>query len=178
MVQRYRLHIDLPVAKEQSVLPHYCLYNVKSLKAICVPGNYTRLEEGAQGYNNQLVSVYTTAIDANGDGRGDTIKYGNYNNADGKAVPGQYSCTLPPHLEYVGTNCFALDEQFLDVYILNGKDDKIPECARDAFSAGTYYGWGGYNSTHPIQRNSCAQLKYDEASNLHISYPRQKASNR
>ena len=174
----YLKYIDLPVAKEQSVLPHYCLYNVKSLKAICVPGNYTRLEEGAQGYNNQLVSVYTTAIDANGDGRGDTIKYGNYNNADGKAVPGQYSCTLPPHLEYVGTNCFALDEQFLDVYILNGKDDKIPECARDAFSAGTYYGWGGYNSTHPIQRNSCAQLKYDEASNLHISYPRQKASNR
>ena len=120
----------LPVSSQVTMIPPYSLWNAKGLTTICIPGNIKYIEEGAFGENINWNTIYTTEVDGNGDGRGNAV-------GDDRAN----SITLPAALLHIGTSAFWNAEQIYDVY--STSTDHVPACDQDAFSAGTYTGWGG-----------------------------------
>jgi hypothetical protein len=143
--------VSLPTSFKMDSIPSYCLNNCKSLTELCIPGNYKYLADECFGDNFPCTKIYTTYIDA--DGNGDLSK---------PIDNGVNTLTLSKNIKYIGNGAFNLDEKFTDVYIMA---ETAPVCKLWAFSHGTLYGWGGYNSTSPITRASYNGLTNGTASN-------------
>lgn len=125
-------NVVLPTSPEMTLICNGCLAT-QGITEICIPNNFKIIGEGAFRDNNPMHHITTT-------------------DAEGNLIDnGDYTMTLPAQLEHVKTGAFFLDELFLDVYVLA---TTTPLCDKDAFGAGTYFGWGGFNSTPPITRDS------------------------
>lgn len=137
------VEILLPVAKYQTTIPEEA-FNVSSigkLRKVCIPGNFKRIEQKAFYQCNKLTHITTTGTDNLGNGDYENLLIDN----------GDNTITLPANLEFIGKDAFSLVENIKDVYVLA---EKAPVCEVNAFSPGTLYGWGGYNSASPITRDS------------------------
>jgi hypothetical protein len=134
--------VKLPISKSMNTIPDYCFNNCQSsaFTSICIPGNYTQIGSYAFQNDMQLTHVYTTDVDAGGNG--DLSK---------PIDNGNCTCTLPKALTLIKTYAFANLYQFTDVYCLS---TTAPKCEKDAFDAASYYGNAGNDATPPITRNS------------------------
>lgn len=129
---QYLTNVKLPVSHLMTTIPTSCFENIKTLTSICVPGNYKVFEARCFYDDFPLSHVYTTEVDAEGNG--------NY------AAPvdhGANTLTLPAGLTSIATQAFGLDEKFTDVYVISAT---VPTCASGAFGDGTSGGWGGFNA--------------------------------
>jgi len=142
------VNIKLPISNTVWRLPNNSFANNSSVfgnQSICIPGNYK--EFGAYAFtSDNLKSIYTTEIDKNGNGYPLT-------ETDHIKDMGDFTCTLPPSLTKIENGVFFNNEHFTDVYITTPSGQPTPECWKDAFSAGTTYGWGGFNNVPPITKD-------------------------
>lgn len=121
-------NIQLPTSSEMNILTKSCMQNIQSLTELCIPSNFTRIEENALFNCNQLSHIYTTASKNKGE---------NADAVDG----GPNTITIASTVTDIETGAFATGcETITDVYVLART---APKCARGAFTEGMYYGWGG-----------------------------------
>lgn len=121
-------NIQLPTSSAMNILTKSCMENIQTLTELCIPSNFTRIEENALYNCNHLSHIYTTASESNGE---------NADAVDG----GPNTITIASTVTDIETGAFATGcETITDVYVLART---APKCARGAFTEGMYYGWGG-----------------------------------
>lgn len=138
--------LKLPVSSSMTLIPGCTLSNFKSLKELCVPYNFTTIDEGAF-FNAPILHMTTT-------------------DADGNLIDkGPRTLTLSANLKEIKTAAFNLGTDVsnspTDVYVLA---KQAPLCAKDAFTQGMLYGWGGYRPTV----GAITREDYDRFSILHF----------
>ncbi len=138
--------LKLPVSASMTLIPGCALSNFKSLKELCVPYNFTTIDEGAF-FNAPILHMTTT-------------------DADGNLIDkGPRTLTLSANLKEIKTAAFNLGTDVsnspTDVYVLA---KQAPLCAKDAFTQGMLYGWGGYRPTV----GAITREDYDRFSILHF----------
>lgn len=130
----------LPVDASQTIIPERFIENHNNLiKSLCIPGNFKEIRGYAFSNNNQLTHFYTTEVDANGDGRGETVDFGDY------------TMTLPKGLEKIETGAFWNVNLITDVYMLSYN---APECQKDAFDPTTCVRDNSYDPTGTINKGN------------------------
>ena len=123
------VNIVFPLDASQHTIPANCLKNQGGLTSVCIPGNIKRIESNAFNNDYAITRYTTTAVDANGNGRGEVIDNG------------ENSLTLPAGLEFIGTGAFWNDTQIKEIYCLSYT---APECQKDAFDSALCCGNGGH----------------------------------
>lgn len=124
-------NIQLPTSSAMNILTKSCMENIQTLTELCIPSNFTRIEENALYNCNHLSHIYTTASD----------KGENADAVDG----GPNTITIAATVTDIETGAFATGcETITDVYVLART---APKCARGAFTEGMYYGWGGLDGS-------------------------------
>ncbi len=145
--------ITLPTDPTMTLIPAECFMGITSFDDLCIPYNYTKIDNKAL-YNTYMSHLTTT--DANG----------------ALVDNGPLSYTFSKNLEEIGTKpgeadangVYSLSETVFpqnrgvtDVYVLA---HKVPKCYANAFPANMYYGWGGFKGgDFPYCRE-----KYDNSS--------------
>lgn len=134
-------NIQLPTNGEMKLIPQNCCGGLASLKEICIPNNYTKIDNGA--FLNTIVEHITTT-----DAHGALIDNG----------PNSY--TLSANLQEIGSDpgagnalaecVFPQNRPVYNCYILA---TKTPKCYKNAFPANMLYGWGGFDGTLPYCRD-------------------------
>ena len=134
-------NIQLPTNGEMKLIPQNCCGGLASLKEICIPNNYTKIDNGA--FLNTIVEHITTT-----DAQGALIDNG----------PNSY--TLSANLQEIGSDpgegqalaecVFPQNRPVYNCYILA---TKTPKCYKNAFPANMLYGWGGFDGTLPYCRD-------------------------
>lgn len=133
------VNVKLPTSKKMTTIPGQCFNNIKSLVSICIPSNYEKIGRGAF-LLSAVQHIYTTL--AEGDEEGTKVDFGDN------------TFTLSSNLKEIGTAAFqTTKETITDIYVLA---KEAPKCEKDAFSEGSYFGWGGFkgNLVHPINRDN------------------------
>lgn len=134
-------NIQLPTNGEMKLIPQNCCGGLASLKEICIPNNYTKIDNNA--FLNTIVEHITTT-----DAHGALIDNG----------PNSY--TLSANLQEIGSDpgagqalaecVFPQNRPVYNCYILA---TKTPKCYKNAFPANMLYGWGGFDGTLPYCRD-------------------------
>ena len=131
-------YLKLPVDKSVWRIPTSCMNDSKfALHTLCIPGQYREIGSNAFNNDNGLFKITTTYV-VGGNGSGE--EYEEYEGSLTGAAGGN-TITLPSSLTKIETGAFSNVEHFTDVYVTSAE---VPVCEKDAFGAGTYYGWGGY----------------------------------
>lgn len=129
--------IILPTSNEMTLIPAECFMGITTFNDLCIPYNYTKIDNAA------LLNAYCghiTTTDANG----------------ALIDNGEHSYTFSANLEEIGTKpatpdangVYSLDRVVFpqnrgvtDVYVLA---HEVPKCYANAFPANMLYGWGGF----------------------------------
>lgn len=131
--------LKLPTDKNFYTIPTSGLNNQQSLTTLCIPGNFKNIMGYAFQNDNALTHIYTTAVDAEGNGTGDVIDHG------------ELSVTLPEHLKLIKKGAFYNVKKFKDVYVLGTDASALPVCEQDAFDKQTYVGNDGFAGTANVK---------------------------
>ena len=123
------VNIVFPLDASQHTIPANCLKHQGGLTSVCIPGNIKRIESDVFYNDNNITHFTTTAVDENGNGRGQVIDNG------------ENSLTLPAGLEFIGTGAFYNVKQIKEIYCLSYT---APECQKDAFDSALCCGNGGH----------------------------------
>lgn len=141
-------YIKLPIDKSVwRISTGFANNGVLKINSICIPGNYKEIGSNAFEHDNNLLNLYTTTTDANGNGTTNYIYYDKLSSDPHSGAPDAtvQSLTFPSSLTKIEAGAFGNVEHFADVYVTS---KTVPVCEKDAFGAGTYYGWGGFNDRH------------------------------
>lgn len=124
--------LQLPTANTMTLIPQSCCEGLASLKELCIPHNYTKIDNAA--FLNTILEHITTT------------------DASGALIDnGANTYTLSANLQEIGsdpgegnslTECvFPQNRPVFDCYVLA---TKTPKCYKNAFPANMLYGWGGF----------------------------------
>lgn len=146
-------NITLPTSASMTLIPAECFMGITTFNTLCIPYNYTKIDNAA------LLDTYCghiTTTDANG----------------ALIDNGEHSYTFSANLEEIGSKpstadangVYSLDRVVFpqnrgvtDVYVLA---HQVPKCYANAFPANMLYGWGGFKGgDFPYCRE-----KYDNSS--------------
>lgn len=146
-------NITLPTSKNMTLIPADCFKGITSFDDLCIPYNYTKID------NSALYGTYCSHITTT-DAKGALVDNG----------PKTY--TFSKNLEEIGTKpdnvdangvhsltetVFPQNRGVTDVYVLA---HQVPKCYANAFPANMLYGWGGFKGgDFPYCRE-----KYDNSS--------------
>ena len=136
-------NVILPTSESMTIIPHSCLYNNPGIQELCVPYNYSIIED--QAFLGTSISHITTT------------------DAIGGAVVdnGPLTYTLSANLTQLGikpnpvTNAisgcvFPVDQGVLDIYSMA---TKTPKCYKGVFPGNSCYGNGGFLHDVPYCRD-------------------------
>ena len=134
-------YIKLPVDKSVWRIPTQSYAdNIIKLKEFVIPSQYREIGSFAFVNDNDIFRVCTTSVNGNGE----VVPYEEFEGSLTGQTGGN-TITLPPSLVKLEAGAFGNVEHFTDVYVTS---DAVPVCEMDAFGAGTYYGWGGFDDKH------------------------------
>lgn len=152
--------LKLPTDKNFYTIPTSGLNIQASLTSLCIPGNFKNIMGYAFQDDYALTHIYTTAVDAEGNGTGDVIDHG------------ELSVTLPEHLKLIKKGAFYNVKKFKDVYVLGTDASALPVCEQDAFDKQTYVGNDGFAGTANVKAATQEMYKTDDGAYFAIlHYP-------
>ena len=155
--------LQLPTATSMTLIPQDCCRGLASLKELCIPHNYTKIDNAA--FLNTILEHITTT------------------DASGALIDnGANTYTLSANLREIGSNpgegnsltecVFPQNRPVYDCYVLA---TRTPNCYKNAFPANMLYGWGGFKGGEfPYCRD-----KYVNGSNYFcvLRFPSQESYN-
>lgn len=152
--------LKLPTDKNFYTIPTSGLNIQASLISLCIPGNFKNIMGYAFQNDYALTHIYTTAVDAEGNGTGDVIDHG------------ELSVTLPEHLKLIKKGAFYNVKKFKDVYVLGTDASALPVCEQDAFDKQTYVGNDGFAGTANVKAATQEMYKTNDGAYFAIlHYP-------